>query len=498
MKKVTAYLLLSTLLLQVGTSTTVVLASEVGSANEETPTVETNNVQEEVVSENVTTESTVEVVPEEIIPEESVEETQPSVPEESTEGSTEESTTESTTDSTESTEESKPEDVTSDSSTENTTESTTDSSTGSSTTSPSTPNKKPDKKPVKKEPSKTTSKKNPSTSTGAVYPMTAAEMNNTPIRFSVTKTTQEFINEIGESARTIGQENDLYASVMIAQAILESGSGQSSLSNKPNYNLFGIKGAYKGSSVSFYTLEDNGSGNLYGIQASFRKYPSYKESLSDYAELMTKGIDSNSGFYFGATKKQAKTYQEATKFLTGRYATDTRYDEKLNELIKTYDLTYFDSPVKKGKRKIAKDVEVDSYEVMNPENKEKGVFIIPLEPNYVVSSPYGIRGSEHHDGIDLAIAANSPIYASSDGQVVETGFDGSAGNYVIVSHPNGLYTSYFHLNKIGVKPGDKVVAGNVIGLVGSTGNSTGAHLHFGLSTKPWTNYLDPSAYLEFK
>lgn len=69
--------------------------------------------------------------------------------------------------------------------------------------------------------------------------------------------TSEFIIKIGEEARVIGQRHGLYASVMIAQAILESGSGNSALAAPPNYNLFGIKGAYQGQSVSFSTQEDD-------------------------------------------------------------------------------------------------------------------------------------------------------------------------------------------------------------------------------------------------
>ena len=63
--------------------------------------------------------------------------------------------------------------------------------------------------------------------------------------------TSEFIRKIGEEARVIGQRHDLYASVMIAQAILESGSGNSALAAAPNYNLFGIKGAYHGQVSAF-------------------------------------------------------------------------------------------------------------------------------------------------------------------------------------------------------------------------------------------------------
>lgn len=101
--------------------------------------------------------------------------------------------------------------------------------------------------------------------------------------------TEAFISQIGESARQLGQENDLYASVMIAQAILESGSGQSGLSSYPHYNLFGIKGSYAGQSAVMQTWEDDGAGNAYTINDAFRSYPSYYESLQDYVAVLKQG-----------------------------------------------------------------------------------------------------------------------------------------------------------------------------------------------------------------
>src|SRR5699024_2275034 len=113
-----------------------------------------------------------------------------------------------------------------------------------------------------------------------------------------------------------------YASVMMAQAILESGSGNSLLSSEPNYNLFGIKGDFEGSSVSFNTLEQDEAGQSYQIKAQFRKYPSYKESLEDYADLIKNGLSGNKDFYKPIWKSEAKSYEDATKYLEGRYATD--------------------------------------------------------------------------------------------------------------------------------------------------------------------------------
>ena len=162
------------------------------------------------------------------------------------------------------------------------------------------------------------------------------------IHFEKNTTTEEFIARIGEQARSVGQEKDLFASVMIAQAILESGSGGSELSKEPHNNLFGIKGDYKGQFVTFGTQEDDGSGNLYQVQAAFRKYPTVKESLEDYSKLLTDGIDGAPLFYQGTWKSHSESYKNATEALTGTYATDIQYGEKLNQLIETYNLTQYD------------------------------------------------------------------------------------------------------------------------------------------------------------
>ncbi|ENZ5627707.1 glucosaminidase domain-containing protein, partial [Enterococcus hirae] len=121
--------------------------------------------------------------------------------------------------------------------------------------------------------------------------------NEGNIHFEKDESVESFIRKIGESARKIGQENDLYASVMIAQAILESASGQSQLAQAPNYNLFGIKGTHNGKGVSFATQEDLGDGTLYTTQATFRQYENYEESLNDYAQLLKEGLTGNSHFY---------------------------------------------------------------------------------------------------------------------------------------------------------------------------------------------------------
>lgn len=151
-----------------------------------------------------------------------------------------------------------------------------------------------------------------------------------------TDSTDSFIASIGENARQISREHNIYASVMIAQAILESNHGTSALSQAPYHNLFGIKGSYEGHSVSLSTLEDDGTGQTYQIEDSFRVYPSYLESMTDYANLLS------SQSYSGTWRSQTTSYQDATQALTGHYATDTSYASKLNKIIETYQLTSYD------------------------------------------------------------------------------------------------------------------------------------------------------------
>lgn len=188
--------------------------------------------------------------------------------------------------------------------------------------------------------------------------------------FSQNQTTDQFLKKIADDAQEIGQKEGIYASVMMAQAILESGSGNSLLSSEPNHNLFGIKGSYKGSSVTFNTLEQDSSGQSYQIRAQFRKYPSYKESLEDYADLIKNGLTGNPDFYKPTWKSETKDYKEATKYLEGRYVTDRQYSQKLNAIIEAYDLTKYDEP-----KKEAATTEEANAEILNMSKR----FDVPIK-----------------------------------------------------------------------------------------------------------------------
>ncbi len=96
----------------------------------------------------------------------------------------------------------------------------------------------------------------------------------------------------------------------------------------------------------------------------------------------------------------------------------------------------------------------------------------------VVTSPFGERWGRNHDGIDIGGQENSDILASYSGTVILSGWVDGYGNYIEIDHGQGYKTAYGHCNELLVSPGDVVSKGQVIAKMGSTGNSTGTHLHF--------------------
>ena len=168
----------------------------------------------------------------------------------------------------------------------------------------------------------------------------AAKLYSDLFAIEITDTPEQASEEISVGSLLYQKKNDQLE--LVAQALLESGSGTSSLSLPPNYNLFGVKGTYQGQAVSMATQEDRGNGELYSINSAFRKYPNYAASLGDYVQLLRGGISGNDGYYKDTWRSTAKNYLRSTQALTGKYATDTSYNRKLNSIIAVYNLTQYD------------------------------------------------------------------------------------------------------------------------------------------------------------
>lgn len=122
-------------------------------------------------------------------------------------------------------------------------------------------------------------------------------------------------------------------------------------------------------------------------------------------------------------------------------------------------------------------------------------FYMPIGNNVRVTSNFGPRGRRHHNGIDLGLRTGEPIRSTFKGRVRIAQYSRSYGYVVVVRHFNGLETLYAHLSKLKVAEGDLVQAGDVIGLGGNTGRSTGAHLHMEVRYKG--HPLDPNEMIDF-
>jgi murein DD-endopeptidase MepM/ murein hydrolase activator NlpD len=151
---------------------------------------------------------------------------------------------------------------------------------------------------------------------------------------------------------------------------------------------------------------------------------------------------------------------------------------------------------------LEKAVEADKAELaaQNARKYDGGMFTFPC-PSYTrISDDYGMRMhptlgiQKMHNGIDLAAPSGSAILAAYDGKVVAAAYNSSMGNYVMIDHGSGLYTIYMHASSLSVSTGAEVTKGQKIAAVGSTGRSTGPHLHFGV--RSGGNYVSPWNYLK--
>lgn len=151
---------------------------------------------------------------------------------------------------------------------------------------------------------------------------------------------QKLIAAFGEQARQVGQEQGVYASVLLAQAVLESASGTSELAQKPDYNIFGMKGSYEGKSVTKFLTVVGDDDQQHTTLDTYRSYPGYQECLEDYAAE----LQSNRKLQ-AMTKQEAATWRDAVDALQQTRGDDPVYGQKIAQLIEDYDLARYDEPL---------------------------------------------------------------------------------------------------------------------------------------------------------
>lgn len=269
------------------------------------------------------------------------------------------------------------------------------------------------------------------------------------------------------------------ASVTIAQIIQESGFGKYGPGGEDHQglsylayqycNLFGVKGTGTAGSVSMRTGEQTSSGKYYTTTADFRVYNTYTECIEDRTKLIKRAY---SDLISGVT--DANTFAAR---IGSRWATSLQYSQHLIQQMERYDLYRLDRMTL-----------LDFSEMI-------GQFSDPCPGSYLTSS-FGYRDFDHkfHKGIDLGTNGEIlPVYAAESGTVVKAEYDNLAGNWVLIDHRNGLTTKYMHFSHTFVEEGQEVTKGQQIGLTGTTGRSTGIHLHFQVEENGVA--VDPTTYL---
>ncbi|MEV0372328.1 M23 family metallopeptidase [Streptomyces sp. NPDC050636] len=154
---------------------------------------------------------------------------------------------------------------------------------------------------------------------------------------------------------------------------------------------------------------------------------------------------------------------------------------------------------KKAEAKAKAEREAKERAAREAERKRLNAYVAPVAGSYV-STGYktsgGLWSSGSHSGIDFHAASGTSVRSVAAGTVVEAGWGGAYGNNIVIKMNDGTYTQYGHLSSLGVSVGQTITPGQQIGLSGSTGNSTGPHLHFEARTGPdYGSDIDPIAYL---
>lgn len=260
------------------------------------------------------------------------------------------------------------------------------------------------------------------------------------------------------------------SSVVLGQMILEGGAGGSSLANPPYYNCLGQKSPsyLETGSVVMKTEEAWGSEN-----AGFSTFASYVDCMRAWGHKFTMPpyVDNVAS----CLRDPVTGNYDANAFIEAiwrsGYATDPNYVDKVIAIMTSYDLYRFN------------DMSIGASNIGGNGStvSGKGQFTHPCPEMAYQSSYFGeIREYEigGHKGNDYAAPVGTPTYAAADGTVTIAGWSDSAGNWVVINHGNGLVTKYMHHSRLLVSAGQIVKKGQQIGEVGSTGQSTGPHLHF--------------------
>lgn len=191
----------------------------------------------------------------------------------------------------------------------------------------------------------------------------------------------------------------------------------------------------------------------------------------------------------------SKEFKESSSIYKGQEQVG-QYGQKGKKTV-LYEQTYVNGlkkdkkvlNVKIGKKPITEII----FRGTRDKGEATGVFSRPTSG--YISSPFGYRSSGFHGGVDIANSYGTHVYAADGGRIISVGYDGSYGNKIVIDHGNGFTTVYAHMSGFATHVGDIVSKGDLIGYTGSTGNSTGNHLHFEIRING--SRVNPAKYVNF-
>lgn len=242
-------------------------------------------------------------------------------------------------------------------------------------------------------------------------------------------------------------------------------------------------------------MYENGSGQLIAVLleskdiTDFLNKAEYISTISEYDRDMLKKFQDIVAEVEAQEEKLQEEYDEIeamqNDLIEKQGTIETLIDEKDTEIGEmSADLKKLKKAVETAERKQREKASSYSGSAGASVVSGNGMFTHPCPGYSRISSYFGPRkqpmagASSNHKGIDYAAAAGTPIYAAASGTVTTAGYSGAEGNWIVINHGNGLQTYYMHCLKLYVHAGQKVSKGQNIAAVGSTGNSTGPHLHF--------------------
>lgn len=198
------------------------------------------------------------------------------------------------------------------------------------------------------------------------------------------------------------------------------------------------------------------------------------------------------------TKRQIVGKQDKIEFVQAEKQAEV---DKLSDLIAQYEAELAASKQAEAEaNERIRQAALETAHITASYNFTGGVLNYPFAGHYICTSPFGGRISpitgawEGHSGVDIGAPYGTPILASTDGVVITAGYNtGGYGNYVVIDHGGGIYTLYAHASSLAVSSGQVVAAGQTIAYVGSTGWSTGPHLHFEVRVNG--SCVDPAGYI---